>query len=116
MNGRTIKVSALVSATVLALGGCSFGHYWTKPGSTEADFKRDYYQCYQEARFWGGSEASRSRRMCLEAKGYEMDGMRMGFSGRWKQAGDCTSWPSASSSPARRRSLPIQTPGRSVRW
>jgi hypothetical protein len=80
----------LVRFIVLAfvLGGCSFGHYWTKSGSTEADFKRDYYQCYQDARFWGGSEASRSRRMCLEAKGYEMDGMRMGFSGRWKQTGD----------------------------
>jgi hypothetical protein len=79
-----------VSVTVLALSGCSFGHYWTKPGSTEAEFKRDYYQYHQEARFWRASEASRSRRMCLEARGYDMDGMRMGFSGRWKPTADCS--------------------------
>ena|SRR5689334_19208679 len=81
-----MKTSLVVSPVfaLIFLGGCAFGHYWTKAGSTETDFKRDYYRCYQEARYWSAGEASRSRKMCLEASGWEMDGMRLGFSGRWK--------------------------------
>jgi hypothetical protein len=81
---RTFFMLTAPLVAAMSLTGCSFGHYWTKPGSTEAEFKRDYYQCYQEARFWSGSEASRSRRMCLEARGYKMEDTRMGFSGQWR--------------------------------
>jgi hypothetical protein len=87
----TKTVGVLLVGVGLALGGCA--HYWTKPGSTALDFKQDYYQCYQEARSWGASgglmiaaasEASRNRKLCLEAHGWEMDGIHMGDRGLWK--------------------------------
>lgn len=87
-------MKALVLVLALAVGGCA--HYWTKPGSTALEFKQDYYQCYQEARSWGASgglmiaamasEASRNRKMCLEAHGWEMGGIHMGNRGLWKES------------------------------
>jgi hypothetical protein len=62
----------LLLVTLLALGGCAYGHYWTKPGNTEADFKRDYYQCMKDFRA-GGSKYARNltyEDKCLQAQGY----------------------------------------------
>ena len=92
-------MKTLILVTSLALGGCAYGHYWTKPGSTELDFKRAYYQCMQESRGWsaGGtglmgaamiasaeSKASDMRKMCLEAQGWKMGETHWEHRGLWK--------------------------------
>ena len=68
-------MKALALVTVLALGGCATGNYWTKPGVTEQDFKRDYYQCMKDFRAGAGSKYPRNlayEEKCLEAQGYKM--------------------------------------------
>ena len=88
---RAAKVAVgtvgLILVTVLALGGCASGHYWTKPGSTEQEFKSDYYQCMKEFR-GGGSKYDRNvayEEKCLEGQGYKMgDTTPSGNQGLWK--------------------------------
>ena len=76
--------------SIALLTGCATGgpSAWEKLGASDADFKRDRYQCSQEARvgsvtgsdetrvfFYGQNklaqtEANRLYRMCMEARGW----------------------------------------------
>ena len=70
----------LVVALATLLGGCT-RYYWTKPGTTEAQFDRDSRECVQEARktmpgpITGlAVEVLTERyRSCLTGRGYARD-------------------------------------------
>jgi hypothetical protein len=65
---------ALLIAMTCASSLCSCTTYWTKPGYTDAEFRKDNYECERDAAQSGlgfGTLASaRMREECMEARGY----------------------------------------------
>lgn len=54
---------------VLLLAGCST--VWTQPGTSEADFKRDAYECERDAApVRNGFQAMGMQERCMESKGW----------------------------------------------
>ncbi len=67
------------------LGGCTTGQEWS--GKTEADFKRDYYECMREFRQIGGKYARNVpyENRCLEGRGYIRGGDSPDSYAVWKR-------------------------------
>lgn len=80
----------LILSLIVLVAACVAGApaNWVKPGSADADFKRDQYQCSQESRvgsvapsdetrvfFYGmnklaQTESNRLYRLCMESRGW----------------------------------------------
>jgi hypothetical protein len=68
----------LIGILLAALAACSPQYEWRKPGSTQADFRRDAYECERDMRqsgYFGSGlaaafEAQAFQERCMEAKGY----------------------------------------------
>lgn len=73
-RARLHVVGALFIAAVCALSLCSCTTYWTKPGLTDAQFRRDNYECERDAAQaglgFGDLAAEGMREECMEARGY----------------------------------------------
>jgi hypothetical protein len=68
------KTSAAVIAAAILLCSCTAGTF-TKPGSTQAEFKSDMYACDRDAMTAGLGQGLASldmRQECMEAKGYTL--------------------------------------------
>lgn len=59
---RTIAIAAVL------LAGC--GTTWTKPGATEADYRRDHYACERDAALLPPLAGIGMRERCMQAKGW----------------------------------------------
>jgi hypothetical protein len=69
-NGQKHWIVAV--SIVLSLCSCTVATF-TKPGGTEAEFKKDNYECGRDARMSGlgaGIASVGMREECMEAKGY----------------------------------------------
>lgn len=63
---------AIITALALLLCSCTVGTF-TKPGGSEAEFKKDHYDCARDARMSGlgaGLASIGMREECMEARGY----------------------------------------------
>jgi hypothetical protein len=76
MDARGAVPLAMIAALLLtSLGGCA-RYYWSKPGSTEAEFARDSAECAKEsapnptAAAYGIILNERVYRACLTMRGY----------------------------------------------
>ncbi len=75
MDYRRAVPLAMTAALVLgSLSGC-VGYYWSKPGSTEAEFARDSIECAKESAPSAPAAANglineRVYRGCLTMRGY----------------------------------------------
>jgi hypothetical protein len=75
---KTMRRLAII-AVLLPLAACA-QYVWVKPGATQADFKRDAYNCEKDMRqsgYYGGGlagalEAYGFEQRCMEAQGYTM--------------------------------------------
>jgi hypothetical protein len=72
-----------LALAVLGVAGCAAGPVWQRPGATEADVTRDYWQCQQSivpfteiSPTTGRSARVRTNRderaACMRARGYQI--------------------------------------------
>jgi hypothetical protein len=68
------RLRVLFAATLCVLALCSCTTYYTKPGGTEAQFRKDNYECERDAAQaglgFGDLAAEGMRSECMEARGY----------------------------------------------
>ena len=46
---RWCRLACVAGVSILVLTGCGVPHWWSRPGNSEADFKRDNTTCIQKA-------------------------------------------------------------------
>ena len=68
-----IPLIGVVLVGLFAATGCGGKFYWSKPGSTAAEFERDSKQCAQEASQDAGGRFDLNYRKCLTERGYSRE-------------------------------------------
>jgi len=80
-----LRLAALVFSAWVLLSGCAGPTYsYSKPGSSEMDWKQDSYACTQAPRTSGGgtglvgaaTDAKRLYKTCMEARGWTAEAPR----------------------------------------
>ncbi len=81
-----LRLAALVFSAWVLFAGCtgSSTYSYSKPGSSEMDWKQDSYACAQDPRTSGGgtglvgaaTDAKRLYKTCMEARGWTAEAPR----------------------------------------